>query len=90
MPAKPHPAHQLWRGLLVEARHIDSHGQGWVCRECSQSLKQNRLPKYSLNNNLWIGDPPLVLRKLSFAEMLLIARHYPRCYVFKLYPKDSM
>ena len=39
---------------------------------------------------MWLGDPPLVLRKLTFAEMLLIARHYPRCYVFKLYPKDGM
>ena len=89
-PAKAHPTQQLWRGLLVEVRHIDSHGQGWVCCECRQSLKKKCLPKYSLNNDLWIGDPPLVLRKLSFAEMLLIARHYPRCYVFKLYPKDSI
>ena len=22
-------------------------------------------------------------------ERLLVARHYPRCYVFKLYPKDG-
>ena len=39
---------------------------------------------------MWLGDPPLVLRKLTFTKMLLVARHYPRCYVFKLYPKDSM
>ena len=38
---------------------------------------------------MWIGDPPLVLRRLTFTESLLIARHYARCYVFKLYPKDG-
>lgn len=38
---------------------------------------------------MWLGDPPLVLQKLTFAENLLIARHYSCCYVFKLYPKDS-
>ena len=38
---------------------------------------------------MWLGEPPLVLRKLTFVETLLIARHYARCYVFKLYPKDG-
>ncbi|KIN94091.1 hypothetical protein M404DRAFT_35392 [Pisolithus tinctorius Marx 270] len=47
------------------------------------------MPKLALNNNMWLGDPLLELRRLMFAETLLIARHYPRCYVFKLYPKDS-
>ncbi|KIN94129.1 hypothetical protein M404DRAFT_35377 [Pisolithus tinctorius Marx 270] len=49
----------------------------------------DRLPKYALNNNLWIGDVPLALGMLNFVETLLVARHYPRCYVFKLYPRDS-
>ena len=38
---------------------------------------------------MWLGDPPLQLRKLTFVENLLIARHHARCYVFKLYPKDG-
>ena len=38
---------------------------------------------------MWLGDPPLALHKLTFVESLLIARHYTRCYVFKLYPKDG-
>ena len=38
---------------------------------------------------MWVGDPPVALHKLTFAENLLITQHYPRCYVFKLYPKDG-
>ena len=74
----------------MESQHINRQGEGWICDECNRSLNHGKLPKYSLANNMWLGNPPLVLRKLTFAETLLIARHYPRCYVFKLYPKDSM
>ncbi|KIO09446.1 hypothetical protein M404DRAFT_21969 [Pisolithus tinctorius Marx 270] len=49
----------------------------------------HRLPKYAMNNNLWLGDIPFTLQNLSFVESLLIARHYPWCYVFKLYPRDG-
>ena len=69
--------------------HIDASGKGWVCNECRRALQAGKLPKLALNNNMWLGDPPLALRKLTFAETLLIARHYSRCYVFKLYPKDG-
>ena len=48
-----------------------------------------RMPKFTLNNNLWLGEPSLLLCKLTFTENLLIARHYTRCYIFKLYPKDG-
>lgn len=71
----------------MENKRIDCHRRRWVYHECNQSLLRGKLPKYSRANNPWLGDPPLVLRKLMFTEMLLIARHYPRCYVFKLYPK---
>ena len=38
---------------------------------------------------MWLGNPPLQLCKLTFAELLLIAQHYAQCYVFKLYPKEN-
>jgi hypothetical protein len=46
------------------------------------------LPKLSLANNLLIGDVPPQLLGLTIPEQLLIARHYPRCYIFKLFPRD--
>ncbi|KAI6138412.1 hypothetical protein BKA82DRAFT_3932534, partial [Pisolithus tinctorius] len=60
-----------------------------VCEECHRAMRADRMPKYALNNNLWIGDIPLTLQKLNFVETLLVARHYPWCYVFKLYPRDG-
>ncbi|KIM61402.1 hypothetical protein SCLCIDRAFT_16142 [Scleroderma citrinum Foug A] len=81
-PKCEHDAYDLWQGLNVLRLKIDEKGKGWVCHEW-------RLPKLALNNNMWLGEPPLVLWKLTFVETLLIARHYARCYVFKLYPKDG-
>ena len=60
----------------------------WMCFECLGSLKRHALPKFSLANNLFIGDIPSQLTALTIPEQLLIARHYPRCYIFKLFPRD--
>ncbi|KIO10905.1 hypothetical protein M404DRAFT_21123 [Pisolithus tinctorius Marx 270] len=89
MPEVEHHAHNLWQGLLLLKAHMDETGTGWVCVDCLRALSGDRMPKLALNNNMWLGDAPLVLRKLTFAETLLVARHYPCCYIFKLYPKDG-
>ena len=60
----------------------------WMCFECIRPLERRTLPKLSLANNLWLGETPSVLTGLTIPEQLLIARHYPRCYIFKLYPRD--
>ena len=60
----------------------------WMCFNCIKSLKRHTLPKLALANNLWIGDIPYQLKALTIPEQLLIARYYPRCYIFKLYPHD--
>ena len=69
--------------------HIDGSGKGWVCDQCNRAIRTGKMPKFALNNNMWLGDPPVALCKLTFAENLLITWHYPRCYVFKLYPKEG-
>jgi len=88
-PTNIHPAQELWHGLNILKTHINVDGHAWVCHECARAIRADRLPKFALNNNMWLGDPPLQLRKLTFVENLLIARHHTRCYVFKLYPKDG-
>ena len=70
--------------LNVEERGVSC----WICFDCLRPLERHRLPKLSLANNLWIGDIPSELMGLTVPEQLLIARHYPRCYIFKLYPRD--
>lgn len=75
--------------ILRELLQIEEGGVGcWMCNDCVRSLEQGTLPKLSLANNLWIGDVPYQLSVLTIPEQLLIARHYPRCYIFKLFPRD--
>ena len=82
----------MWRGALVVKECIGRLQKGedvWVCSECSDALAKKKLPRLSLANDLWIGDVPCELKALTIPEQLMIARHYPHCYVFKLYPRDG-
>lgn len=75
--------------VLRNLLEIDEGGVNcWMCFDCMRSLEQHMAPKLSLANNLWIGDVPYQLMELTTPEQLLIARHYPRCYIFKLFPRD--
>ena len=80
------------RGEIMVLQHLlerNEAGVGcWMCLECIRPLERRTVPKLSLANNLWIGEIPSVLTGLTIPEQLLIARHYPRCYIFKLYPRD--
>jgi len=38
---------------------------------------------------MWIGNIPSELQMLTLPKQLLIAQYYPRCYVFKLFPKGK-
>ena len=84
-------AHADFRdGVVLSREHVwTEEGQevAWFCRECLKQLEKNCKPRLSLANGLWIGPVPSQLSKLTVAERLLIALHYPRCYVYKLYPK---
>ena len=61
-----------------------------ICRTCDDSLsneKTQKPPWISLANGLWLGEVPIELKRLTLPERLLIARYFPRVYVFKLFPK---
>jgi hypothetical protein len=82
----------LWEGLLLLEGHIKGEAPdatGWICSECRRSLEVDTMPKFALANNMWIGPIPHELAVLTLPKELLISRHFPRCYIFKLYPKDS-
>ena len=74
----------IWSLLEVEEGTVSC----WMCLDCTRSLERRLMPKMALANNLWIGEVPLELQGLTIPEQLLIARHYPRCYIFKLFPRD--
>lgn len=85
-------ARELWRGALVVAQEIqvqEDRYVAWICFDCGTALRKGILPRFSLANNLWIGEVPRELAALTIPEQLLIARHFPRCYVFKLFPRDG-
>ena len=88
-PRTPHPAHDLYRGMLLEPRGITRSGKkAKICSQCFDDLQNDGTlpPTLSLANNLWVGRVPWELEMLSFAEQLLVAQLYPRAYIFKLWP----
>jgi hypothetical protein len=76
--------------ILRHLLEVDERGvvSCWMCFECVRTLERRTLPKLSLANNLSLGDVPFQLSGLTIPEQLLIACHYPRCYIFKLFPRD--
>ncbi|KAG1792365.1 uncharacterized protein HD556DRAFT_1444624 [Suillus plorans] len=85
-------AAMLWEGLLLLEGHVKGEAPdttGWICSECCRSLEADTMPKFALANNMWIGPIPHELVVLTLPKELLLSRHFPRCYIFKLYPKDS-
>jgi hypothetical protein len=92
IPRYLHVAHTLFNDKLLEPRGVRSEGNNFLvaaCKDCISGLNKPKdvPPEYSLANNMWIGDIPWELRRLTFPEQLLVALIYPRVYVFKLFPK---
>lgn len=89
-----HPKHELVKGMLLytPALTFDDQGSpstGMICQECLGSLSEDEMPKFSLANNLWLGDVPFQLSRLTLPERILISRYYPAAYIVKLYPKQQ-
>ncbi|KDQ54205.1 hypothetical protein JAAARDRAFT_110544, partial [Jaapia argillacea MUCL 33604] len=55
-----------------------------VCKDCEEELKQDKIPKLSLANGMWLGDVPEVLKNLTWAERLLISRASTNNYITRV------
>ena len=91
-PSHDHSGQVLWHGALVlqeEIEETEGGNSGWICTEYGSALWKEKVPWFALANSLWIGEMPSQLTILTIPEQMLIARHYPRCYVFKLYPRGG-
>ena len=87
------PSVTLTHGLLLSMEGCfqeEEETVAHVCQQCLQSLQGNidKPPKYSLVNELWVGEVPEELRHLTIPEQFLIARKFPHVYVVKLFPKN--
>ena len=54
------------------------------CNTCLSSLKNEKLPKFSIANDFQIGKTPPELADLTLSEKLLISKCRPKMYVVKL------
>nr|GAT42295.1 predicted protein [Mycena chlorophos] len=88
-PTHPHPAHQLWEGLLLHRPAIRHGRPSFLCSQCSARLRLHERPQLSLANNMWVGPVPFALSILTLPKRLLIALYFPAAYVVKLFPKTA-
>lgn len=91
VPKKRHFAHQLTDELLLDHQHIfneDGVIKGWICPECLCALHAKKLPKLALADRMWIGPIPIEISTLTIPEQNLISLYHPRCYVYKLHPRN--
>ncbi|KAH9829026.1 uncharacterized protein C8Q71DRAFT_718774, partial [Rhodofomes roseus] len=53
-----------------------------VCQNCKMTLDNGTAPQQALPNGLWIGEVPVQLQNLTWAERTLISRvNHNRCVV---------
>ena len=88
-PALPHPAHDIYSGMLLHPAGIPDSKTANLCIECFKALTADKIPMYALANDMWIGRVPHELSYLTLPERLLIAKYFPAAYIIKLYPKKK-
>lgn len=57
----------------IEGPVLDPHCSK-ICSNCKMYVEKQKMPVCALANGLWIGDVPDVLKELTFAEQILIAK----------------
>ncbi|KIY61053.1 hypothetical protein CYLTODRAFT_363388, partial [Cylindrobasidium torrendii FP15055 ss-10] len=63
-------------------RPIILSGIHTICEPCRASVRDNKIPRHLLANNLWIGKVPNVLSSLNWIEQMLVARvRHNACFV---------
>jgi len=55
-----------------------------ICDQCHKAIRENKIPRLALAQNLWIGTVPEELKCLRFVEKILIARVRHTCSFVKV------
>ena len=56
-----------------------------VCKKCHDSLLNGKVPKFSVANEMWLGDIPIQLQGLTIPEEKLISLYRHNSCVIKLH-----
>jgi len=88
-----HDMQNLWEGMLLVVEELKKEGDivwGWNCNECFHAILKQKIPKYSLVNNVWIAgwlnkmfmiSTRTILMLLYFATSTPISfTHQGECY----------
>ncbi|PPR07612.1 hypothetical protein CVT24_004165 [Panaeolus cyanescens] len=63
---------------------VIDHSCDNICDTCRRFVREGKVPKLALCNGLWIGEVPKQLKRLRFAERLLVARVRHTCAYVKV------
>lgn len=87
-----HEDQELMEGMLIEKKGCiiqDGKTHIQICSQCVDAMDSCTTgpPKFSLANNLWVGNMPWQFEVLMLPEELLLAWVFPRVFIIKLFPK---
>jgi hypothetical protein len=71
----------LYKNGLFEANRVK---MCIVCQKCRTSLSKEKIPKFSVANNMWLGDIPKELQGLTIPEEKLISLYRHNSCIIKL------
>ena len=60
------------------------HSCNQICIDCRKVLRQGKVPKFALANDLWLGEVPQELKELRFVEKILVSRVRHTCAYVKV------
>ncbi|PPQ75527.1 hypothetical protein CVT24_013233 [Panaeolus cyanescens] len=63
---------------------VIDHSCDRICDTCRRCIREGKVPRLALANGLWIGQVPVQLKRLRFAERLLVARIRHTCAYVKV------
>ena len=71
-PAHIHQDMDLIDGMLLERNGLqgENNAEVCICEQCMRGLRagKNECPKFSLANNLWVGDIPIEIEQMTLPE----------------------
>jgi len=56
-----------------------------ICQKCHDALSKEHIPKFSVANNMWLGDVPAELQGLTIPEEKLISLYRHNSCIIKLH-----
>lgn len=92
-PLHPHSDMVRFNGCLIDLSGIVTVGTNndnlilQSCQDCDRNLDKKKRPYYSLARGTWVGNVPIELKNLTYAEELLIGLAKTSVQVIKLYAK---